>query len=145
MSMGSDHSKVVKKVLKKNIFVFLGNPLNRDKIFEIFFYQWIAFIHTKTLIPHWSSLDMCVRHSSASKSKSVKIGIPSKPPPPLNAGNAPETWEDQTITLNAIYVIEFFIAIVQQLTAVYITVIFVLMIYFLFKRWMMTTFQTFSI
>ena len=75
MSMGSDHSKVVKKVLKKNIFVFLGNPLNRDKIFEIFFYQWIAFIHTKTLIPHWSSLDMCVRHSSASKSKSVKIGI----------------------------------------------------------------------
>ena len=35
--MGLDHSKVVKKVLKKNIFVFLGNPLNREKKFEIFF------------------------------------------------------------------------------------------------------------
>ena len=65
--------KSCKKSFEKKNFVFLGNPLYRDKIFEFFFYQWIAFIHTKTLIPHWSSLDMCVRHSSALKSKSVKI------------------------------------------------------------------------
>ena len=50
-----------------------------DKIFEFFFYHSIAFIHTKTLIPHWSSLDMCVRQSSALKSKSAKIRILSMP------------------------------------------------------------------
>ena len=58
--------------------------------------------------------DMCVRHSSASKSKSVKIGIPSKPPPSLklqsNTGQSVSTslngesysyyysWPDQSIS-----------------------------------------------
>ena len=55
---------------------FGKSPKSRQK-FWIFLYQWIAFVHTKILIPHSSSLDMCVRHSSALKSKSVKIRISS--------------------------------------------------------------------
>ena len=65
---------------KKNIFVFWGNPLYRNKFFDFFSYQSIAFIQIKTLIPHWSSLDMCERHSTALKSESAKIRISPKPP-----------------------------------------------------------------
>ena len=81
MSVGLVISLGVKSFLKKNIFVILGNPLNRDKNFKTFFYQSIAFIHTKTLIPYSSLSDMCVRHSTALKSEGAKIGISPKPPP----------------------------------------------------------------
>ena len=56
MSVGLVISLGVKSFLKKNIFVILGNPLNRDKNFKNVFYQSIALIHTKTLIIYLKSV-----------------------------------------------------------------------------------------
>ena len=72
--------KSCKKSFEKIYFRIFGKSPKSRQNFWIFFYQWKAFIHTKTLIPHWSSLDMCMRQSSGLRSKSVKIRMSSKPP-----------------------------------------------------------------
>ena len=66
---------ILVKISKKKYFRILGKSPMSIQNFRLFFYQTIAFIHTKILIPHWSSLDMCEKHSTALKSESAKIRI----------------------------------------------------------------------